>query len=120
MRYGIDAIVGPYRAAELVNEYRALLRSDDNLSDRAALAVACTAYADSYIYALAASGQVWESVGGSETGAKERVSIIERSHDSVAGHYVKVSTACGVVEYIPLDRLAEHYFLFSWPEPQAD
>lgn len=118
MLYSIDAIVGPYRAAELVNEYRRRLLQEDGLPDRAALAVACTAYAFSDVYVLAAAGQVWESYAPHDRDEKERISIVEKLHDDTSGHCVKVLTACGIIDFIPLDRLAKEYFLFSWPEEQ--
>ncbi|MFF0220515.1 hypothetical protein [Streptomyces vinaceus] len=118
--YSIDAIVGPYRAAELVNEYRQRLQSEDGLSEKAALAVACTAYAYNDVYVLAAPGQVWESAAPDGAGRSERIFITEKFYESASGHCVRVLTACGIGELVPLDRLAEHYYLYSWTEEQGD
>ncbi|MEU9978902.1 hypothetical protein [Streptomyces sp. NPDC051014] len=118
--YGIDRIVGPYRAAELVNEYRRRLQEEDSLPERAALAVACTAYAFNDIYILASPGQVWKSFGLDDMGHSEPISIIERVHDPLGGHCVRVLTACGISEIIPIDRLGCDYYLSSWPQDPAD
>ncbi|MFD7082530.1 hypothetical protein ACFYXV_26735 [Streptomyces sp. NPDC002181] len=112
----VDSIVGPYRAAELVNEYRKKLREEDRLSDKAALAVACTAYAFGSIYVLAGVGQMWESRASAGVDEPERVRISEKLYDGQIGHCVKAVTACGVIDLIPLERLSEEYSLLSWPD----
>ncbi|RSS81855.1 hypothetical protein [Streptomyces sp. WAC06614] len=114
--YSIDAIVGPYRAAELVNAYKQRLQSQDCLPDKAALAVACTAYAFHDIYVLASPGQMWESAVATGTGEKERVSIVDKFYDHTAGHCVRTLTSCGIYETVSLDTLAEMYYLYSWAE----
>ncbi|MFC8956495.1 hypothetical protein ACFT8P_28300 [Streptomyces sp. NPDC057101] len=116
MLYSIDAIVGPVRAAELVNDYRRRLRDEDLLSDRAALAMACTAYAYANVYSLVAVGQLWQAYEKDLDGRDLRVAIAEVFQDEASGHCATARTRSGILERVPLDRLAADYFLYAWPD----
>ncbi|MFK0224042.1 hypothetical protein ACIQWN_38435 [Streptomyces vinaceus] len=116
MTYGIDSVVGPVRAAELVNEYKRRLIENDCLPDRAALGMACTAYAFAHVYVLTAAGQVWESRTRPEVGTRDRVTITGTVHDAAAGHCATVESQSGIRSVLPLDQLDKEYYLHSWPE----
>ncbi|MGW6262995.1 hypothetical protein [Streptomyces sp. NPDC055085] len=107
----IDDVVGPIRAAELINAYRQRLCREDLLSDRAALCVACTAYAWACVYVIAAPGQVWESLDGSH----EQLTILGMDIDPERGYLALCHSACGLDETIPLDKLDARYNLSAWP-----
>ncbi|MFK0230833.1 hypothetical protein ACIQUL_34235 [Streptomyces sp. NPDC090303] len=120
MLYSIDSIVGPFRAAELVNLYRERLRSEDMLPDHAALATACIAFAYANIYSLAAAGQVWQAYEKDGDGRDRRIEIVEMFHDGRAGHCATARTQSGILEVLPLDQLDSEYFLYSWLDARPD
>ena len=111
----IDTVIGPLRAAALVNSYRCRLRLEDNLTDQAALRVACTAYAWSSVYLIAHPGQTWQSKPENTLGL-ERLTIEEVGIDTINGHFALCRLPCGLNERLPLDQLDRRYILVSWPE----
>lgn len=119
MTQNIGTIVGPFRAAELVNSYRRRLQEADLLSEKAALSAACTAYAFQNVYVVAAPGQIWESSIPDSIGEKDRLAIMEISHDDGLGHRAMCRKLCGIMELIPLHQLAENYKIVSWPDHSA-
>jgi len=114
----IDLIVGGLRAAELVNEFRRRLREQDLLPDRAALAVACTAYADGCVYVVVAAGQIWKRIATGGSGASE-VQIVRVCADSFHGHYVVCREACGILVDISFDELDSQFVLTRWPSAEG-
>jgi hypothetical protein len=109
----IDLIVGSARAAELINAYRGRLVIEDMLPDRAALAVACDAYADCCPYVIMAPGQFWRSTPGSST--EESLVIESISVDALQGHVATYTTNAGTRGRIPVDELDTYYELWYWP-----
>ena len=110
----IDLVLGAVRAAELINEYRSRLRAEDLLPDRAALAIACEAYADACVYVLAAPGQIWTCMRKPTLDPPE-LQIAVVNFDPILGAFAEYHHACGADERIPLDRLAADYALTYWP-----
>ncbi|MFJ6637101.1 hypothetical protein ACIQMR_38210 [Streptomyces sp. NPDC091376] len=116
MSFRIDLVVGGVRAAELVNEYRGRLQEWDLLPDEAALAVACTAYADGYVHVVAAVGQIWESVGEGEGAPPHQIRIVEIGITPGGDHFAEVRMLCGISACVSLDDLGLRYRLVRWPQ----
>ncbi|WP_035791532.1 hypothetical protein [Kitasatospora mediocidica] len=115
----IDLIVGSLRAAELVNAYRTRLREQDHLPDRAALRLACEAYADGCVYVLAAPGQVWERAKPCSL-LPSPLTVTALVADSQRGHLAIVGELCGIQHELPLHQLARGYRLSYWPRPEGE
>ncbi|MCB5167484.1 hypothetical protein LG634_21975 [Streptomyces bambusae] len=117
----IDLVVGGERAAELVNAYRARLAEMDCLPERAALEVACHAYASGCVHLLAAAGQVWVRDGaddGHEAASEPTELLVLSLENSELGHFAFCREPCGIVSRVPLETLGDRYELARWPQPQ--
>lgn len=118
----IDLVVGGVRAAQLVNDYRARLEELDLLPSRAALEVACYAYASGCVHLLAAPGQVWTNeavrqsgAGGADDRGPAELLVLELEN-SEDGHFAVCREPCGIVIRVPLEELGEAYALTRWPQ----
>ncbi|MFJ9605822.1 hypothetical protein ACIRS1_05615 [Kitasatospora sp. NPDC101176] len=111
----IDLVVGPARAAELVNDYRRRLRELDLLSDRAALAAARTAYADGSVYVLGAPQQVWRRVTDDDRYPR-RFRLLRTGLRPDGIHYAVCLEDDRGIRDIPLDVVDATYELCAWPD----
>lgn len=114
MAFRIDLAVGGFAAAELINRYRAELREQDMLPDSTALAIACEAYADGYVYVVARAGQVWTRRTCSRTDP-ERLRIVVVNNNKAGGHTALCQEPLGLFHVLPLSELAERFALTDWP-----
>ncbi len=115
----IDRVVGGLRAARLINAYRARLRDQDLLPDRAALSVACSAYANGCVYVVAAPGQVWSRISDDKDDP-EQLQINEIDYTLLHGHSAICQELSGTVLRMPLDELDARFSLERWPELETD
>ncbi|MFJ7209265.1 hypothetical protein ACIQWR_37745 [Streptomyces sp. NPDC098789] len=114
MTFRIDRVVGSEGAAALINRYRAQLREQDLLPDRAALAIACEAYADGNIYVVAHPGQVWIR-RTEDDGEPQFLRIVTVSNTSAVGYTALCQEPLGIFHMLPLQELAEAFVLTEWP-----
>ncbi|MFB7057425.1 hypothetical protein ACFCXT_30450 [Streptomyces vinaceus] len=115
MTFRIDRVVGAEAAAELINRYRAELREQDLLPDSVALAIACEAYADGYVYVLARAGQVWARRGDSPCEPTHLRIVTVSRHSSYSGYTALCLEPMGLFHVLPLNELDEHFVLTQWP-----
>ncbi|MFI8105922.1 hypothetical protein [Streptomyces sp. NPDC086023] len=109
----IDLAVGQARAAELVKRYRDRLMEHDRLPPDRALALACQAYADGYVYVTAAPGQVWERT--EKAGGGSDMLLILSFDQSWQGRTALCEFADGEHDELLLEELRAHYTLRCWP-----